>query len=1627
MIFALFLALGTLSAVGQGEGILPCGNNSRTGAGGSQPPPADQPPTTPAEEIAVTGGDPDPPSTGGDPIVLYTGNEYWNVKDLEIWSPVGELPLRWLRHAGSRLPGSRVSYFGNGHSWRHGYQWELVVNETPTGRVATVADPYGSYERFHEIEGTNVDWTSETPAPTRRLWFENETAWVADAGGWRYRFEAWKQSGTSTQFHIMEFIDTRGVSTGFTYDEQGLLLRVEDPAGNWLEMDYEVLPQWSGSMATLAVIAEPATPGVWNTITFTEPPKCQFLRYLTPDVFKGELPVDGSRGSIAELEFLTLPANGLGEPQWCVVRDNPIVSIFGSPGVIHPDRAPEKAFDGDPDTSYLPAAVNGGFVGIDFGEVRKIVQIRFRSCPNTDMIGGAFQGSLSKPSGAPAIRSVRTSDGRSVTYEYTAIVDEALHDYVWQTLTAVQYGDGSRAEFTYSQVVPGSRPLIKSNIEPRYTGPFAKMKRDYFDIRLGTLGQVRCQYTFDGEVMSVLGVHNGYAMEPQIVYGWGATNWIRVHHDNGLTLLEVDALGRQTGYERDAASGRCLRKTDPLGRVSEFARTSLGNYSSVTLPDGTLYSWTRGAWDLPANQTIEGPGMASRTVTWTRDASNRVTRVDHPDGSFETFDYNALGQITAHRARDGGVTAAAYDPQGRIVSRTDPLGKTWTYAYNPPDSTNDFAANLVDAVTDPRGQTTAFLYTERGQIARVLWPDGSTRSMAYDLFGNLVEETDELGRTRTATYDDFKRPVSVTDPLGQTTAIAYKPGTFLSKPEVVTFPSGRKIGMVYDAELRLTARIDGYDSPVAATNKFQFDKVGNLIAAIEPGGGKWTWTYDNRDRRIAEMNPLSNTWTRTYDAAGNVLTETRPDGKAVTNEFDTMDRLLASTDEAGGVTRMRHGRAAPGDGGDRVVELTDAKGQVHVFEHDFLGRVLRQAYPDGSQETWAFTDDEAAGQPFVVHTTRSGATLSSHRNGRGWEVRDDWSDASTPDVERTYLANGLLASLVSSATPRSPQIALGYAYDAADRLLSETTTVNGQSAAVSYTYTADSQVETVGYPSGRTAERSYTARGQLEAVWLDPSLNPTPVAAYEYRLDGLVARKILANGTETALGWDAANRLKSIEHKAGEASLRLLNYGYSVLDRRIWRRVDGDRGDRYGYDALGQVTDVKYDALDPQTGTPTDWSRRVQYQWDPVGNRKKVTEDGVATTYAANLVNQYTTVGGAALSYDGNGNLATAPATAGPGGPWAYTYDAANRLIAAQSDAVRMEMVYDARNRCIERKTFQRLEGAWVASSDLWMGYDGWSLIEEGDALTGAIAAYVHGAQIDEVLARVDASGAVYYHADALGSTEFLTDAAGAVVERYRYDAFGLPTILDASGAPSSPDPRTSSFGNRFLFTGREWLSDLALYDYRHRVYSPALGRWLQPDPIRFAAGDVNLYRYCGNRSVTMDDPWGLRIVATYPSEQPVVDRALAYIGKAGFAGIIDQIQTGPDVVVDVVDSVSNKNKFSPPGSRDNPGSSIPGQKVVPLIIWSPSHSLHWKDKCGEGSTDAAVILYHELIHFWRWRDRRREYEGGLSDRTDDPGRWSNAEEKTVITRYENQLQFALGQHQRGSHSGLYKREQQPW
>jgi RHS repeat-associated protein len=260
-----------------------------------------------------------------------------------------------------------------------------------------------------------------------------------------------------------------------------------------------------------------------------------------------------------------------------------------------------------------------------------------------------------------------------------------------------------------------------------------------------------------------------------------------------------------------------------------------------------------------------------------------------------------------------------------------------------------------------------------------------------------------------------------------------------------------------------------------------------------------------------------------------------------------------------------------------------------------------------------------------------------------------------------------------------------------------------------------------------------------------------------------------------------------------------------------------------------------------------------------VGNlrrlRNRITVSGAsgAGNYTANGLNQYTAAGGAAsLTYDTNGNLAT-------GGGWTYTHNGDSRLISV-SGATSAAFDSDGWNRCVKRTE----NGVTT-----YLIYDEWNLIAEYDASGTLVTHYIHGPREDEILAKVTTTSTTFPVEDAIGSTIAVTSASGAVLERIFYtDAFGTPAFQDASGTPLSG----TSTDTRFLFTGREWLASLGLYDYRNRTYSPSLGRFIEADPIRLDGNDVNLYRYVGNNPVNLMDPTGL-IIPLYPLVFPCFGR----------------------------------------------------------------------------------------------------------------------------------------------------------
>ena len=63
-----------------------------------------------------------------------------------------------------------------------------------------------------------------------------------------------------------------------------------------------------------------------------------------------------------------------------------------------------------------------------------------------------------------------------------------------------------------------------------------------------------------------------------------------------------------------------------------------------------------------------------------------------------------------------------------------------------------------------------------------------------------------------------------------------------------------------------------------------------------------------------------------------------------------------------------------------------------------------------------------------------------------------------------------------------------------------------------------------------------------------------------------------------------------------------------------------------------------------------------------------------------------------------------------------------------------------------------------------------------------------------------------------------------------------------------------------FGFTGREHDNESGLTYFRARYYDPVIGRFISEDPIGFAAGDVNVYRYVENSPTNAIDPSGLQL-----------------------------------------------------------------------------------------------------------------------------------------------------------------------
>lgn len=189
-----------------------------------------------------------------------------------------------------------------------------------------------------------------------------------------------------------------------------------------------------------------------------------------------------------------------------------------------------------------------------------------------------------------------------------------------------------------------------------------------------------------------------------------------------------------------------------------------------------------------------------------------------------------------------------------------------------------------------------------------------------------------------------------------------------------------------------------------------------------------------------------------------------------------------------------------------------------------------------------------------------------------------------------------------------------------------------------------------------------------------------------------------------------------------------------------------------------------------------------------------------------------------------------------------FVYNAQYQLVGGSIQAT-----YDGLGRCVRRT---------VGGVTKLFTYDDWNPITEWDGAGNWRAWTIYGPKADEVLLRYDAVyGPLVYKQDNQGSITFVLDGPTHIAEQYSYDVYGRPTIMDGAGNERVPG---TAIGNRYMYTGREWIAEIQHYDYRHRFYNPDTGRFLQTDPKGFDGGDMNLFRYCSDDPVDRTDPTGL-------------------------------------------------------------------------------------------------------------------------------------------------------------------------
>jgi len=424
----------------------------------------------------------------------------------------------------------------------------------------------------------------------------------------------------------------------------------------------------------------------------------------------------------------------------------------------------------------------------------------------------------------------------------------------------------------------------------------------------------------------------------------------------------------------------------------------------------------------------------------------------------------------------------------------------------------------------------------------------------------------------------------------------------------------------------------------------------------------------------------------------------------------------------------------------------------------------------------------------------------------------------------------------------------------------QTKSGNPLSKSLTYSYDSVGNRRSLDAPDSGRFSYVYDAAEQLSSV-----LNPfSELTTFSYDIAGRRTVQRYSNGTRASIIYDTANNVTQFHNRTSTGTAITTNdYKYdNVGNRTGMLEASGDRL-TWTYDNGDQLKSERRSGASGYANT---------FTYDGVGNRTLKNAGATRTTFsydvADQLVYSQAVAGRTSYVYDNAGNQQIErPPT---GSRTTTVWDNENRpTLYRLPDTSLVTMSYNGNNRRVTKQSAtETVKFVWDPAADAYLAeFNGSNVLQ---------ATYSQEpVQFGRAISQQRSTTSSWYHTDALGSTQALSNSSQVTSDTYLYDAWGNP--ITSTGTTVNPFRWVGNVGYYFD-------SDTGLYYIRARTYQPTIARWTSADPlfymlakagalgaftrdpIGFKAGDPNLYRYVGDKPVSRIDPSGLESWIPFPT-----------------------------------------------------------------------------------------------------------------------------------------------------------------